>query len=112
MDVDAFKNTESPGKRRSQLEPFAQGIFDLKRSGYTDDQIRQWLGLNGVLVSREAVRAFMKRRPESVGTLKAKPDDGVRSTQAGKAGLQNRPIADPADIRKAKDLEIDFDDYR
>ncbi len=112
MDVDAFKISERPGKRSSQLEPFASGIFDLKRSGYTDDQIRQWLGLNGVLVSREAVRAFMKRRPESACPPKAKPVDIVEPGQAEKAGTPNRTIADPTDIRKAKSLEIDFDNYR
>lgn len=47
--------------KRSRLIPFADQIWTLKTQGYTDLQIRDWLAENGVEVSRETVRKFIKK---------------------------------------------------
>jgi len=40
--------------------PFKEGIFQLKAKGYSDLQIKDWLAINGVDVSRQAVGQFIK----------------------------------------------------
>lgn len=60
MDIDEFVKRVQPRKKRSRLIPFAGQIGQLKTQGYTDLQIRGWLAENGVEVSREAVRKFIK----------------------------------------------------
>ena len=61
MDINDFKKHEPPGARRSRMEPFHGDIVSLKAEGYTDAQIAKWLATNGLDVSREAVRQFIKR---------------------------------------------------
>lgn len=66
MDVEEFTRQVKPRKNGSQLFPFKHEIGDLKRQGYSDEQIREWLAKNGVAVSRENVRKFIKRHlPQS-----------------------------------------------
>ena len=60
MDINEFVKRVQPRKKRSRLIPFADQIGQLKAQGYTDLQIRGWLAENGVEVSREAVRKFIK----------------------------------------------------
>lgn len=61
MDIDEFVSKVQPGKKVSRLKQYEQQIGALKAKGYTDDQIRQWLAENNVVVSREAVRRFAKK---------------------------------------------------
>ena len=60
MDITEFVKRVQPRKKRSRLIPFADQIKQLKTQGYTDLQIRGWLAENGIEVSREAVRKFIK----------------------------------------------------
>ena len=61
MDVEDFTHEFRPHHKRSRLLKFKEQILALKRQGYSDMQIRQWLGQNGCQVSRENVRKFIKR---------------------------------------------------
>jgi len=61
MDVEDFTRQVKPRKNGSQLLPFQKEISDLKRQGYSDEQIREWLAQNNIAVSRENVRKFIKR---------------------------------------------------
>lgn len=61
MDVEDFARQFTPRKNGSQLLPFEKEISDLKRQGYSDEQIREWLAQNNITVSRENVRKFIKR---------------------------------------------------
>lgn len=65
MDIEEFIKQVQPRKKRSRLLPFADQIRLLKQQGYTDLQIRDWLAANGIEVSREAVRKFIKKAPET-----------------------------------------------
>lgn len=65
MDIDEFERTTQPKAKRSKLEPFHAQIFELKRKGYANWQIRDWLAANNVKVSQEAVRKFIKSRDET-----------------------------------------------
>jgi hypothetical protein len=61
MDVEEFTRKVKPRKNGSQLLRFQNEIGDLKRQGYSDEQIREWLANNSITVSRENVRKFIKR---------------------------------------------------
>jgi hypothetical protein len=61
MDVEDFTREVQPHHRRSRLEKYKQEIRDLKKQGYSDMQVRDWLAQNGIAVSRENVRKFIKR---------------------------------------------------
>lgn len=61
MDIEEFVKTVPPGKKTSRLNKYANEIRQLKSKGYTDEQIREWLGRNGIEISREAVRRFVKK---------------------------------------------------
>ncbi|MDB5815718.1 MAG: KorA protein [Rhodocyclales bacterium] len=62
MNIEEFTQQVQPRKKRSKLIPFIQQIRELKARGYTDQQIRQWLAMNQIEVSREAVRKFIKNQ--------------------------------------------------
>jgi hypothetical protein len=62
MDIEEFVKQVQPRKKRSRLIPFRDQIMTLKTQGYTDLQIRDWLGQNGLAVSREMVRKFVAQQ--------------------------------------------------
>lgn len=62
MDIEEFAKKVQPRKKRSKLIPFKDQIMTLKSQGYTDLQIRDWLALNEVQVSREMVRKFVAQQ--------------------------------------------------
>lgn len=66
MDIDEFERTTQPKAKRSKLEPFQAEIFELKRKGYANWQIRDWLSTNDIEVTQEAVRKFIKNREKSI----------------------------------------------
>ena len=76
-------------------------IFELKQKGYTNLQVSDWLASNGMHVSSEAVRKFIKTRegkeentaPPGFGhDQETKPDSQKQTTQKGKAGSFEIPI--------------------
>lgn len=62
MDIKEFEKKMTPAAKRSKLEPFRFGIFELKNKGYANWQIGEWLAENGVKVSQESVRKFIQSR--------------------------------------------------
>jgi len=141
MDIEEFEKQVEPRAKRSRLEPFQAQIFELKAKGYANWQVCEWLAANGVKVSQEAVRKFIKSRegkervhaPVSGGqstqgqrvhasTLTGQqaekpaaapqgstPKDGPAPAPSGPG--EARKITNPADIRKARNREINLDDY-
>ena len=65
MDIEEFEKRQQPRAKRSRLEPFQAQIFELKAKGYANWQVCQWLEANGLKVSQEAVRKFIKSRDGS-----------------------------------------------
>lgn len=65
MDIEEFEKRQQPRAKRSRLEPFQAQIFELKAKGYANWQVCQWLEANGLKVSQEAVRKFIKSREGS-----------------------------------------------
>lgn len=66
MDIEEFENQEQPRAKRSRLDPYLVEIFRLKDKGYANWQVCKWLSTNGLTVSPEAVRKFIKSRSEHV----------------------------------------------
>lgn len=73
MDITEFEKTTKPKAKKSKLEPFKASIFELKEKGYANWQIRDWLVSNGIKITQEGVRTFIKSRigTESVVTVTA-----------------------------------------
>ena len=65
MDIEEFEKRQQPRAKRSRLEPFQAQIFELKAKGYANWQVCEWLAANGLKVSPEAVRKFIKSRDGS-----------------------------------------------
>ncbi|WP_075790644.1 hypothetical protein [Massilia putida] len=61
MDVDEYAREVKPHHKRSKLLAFKDQIRALKHKGFSDMQVRDWLAQNGIQVSRENVRKFIKR---------------------------------------------------
>jgi len=66
MDIEEFENQNQPRSKRSRLDPYQVEIFRLKDKGYANHQVCKWLSSNGLTVTPEAVRKFIKSRSERV----------------------------------------------
>lgn len=62
MDIDEFEKSREPKAKRSRMEPFITQIFELRDRGYANLQISEWLEVNGLKVTQEGVRKFIKSR--------------------------------------------------
>lgn len=88
MDINEFEKNTTPRAKRSQLEPFIEQIFELKRKGYSNLQISEWLRANKIEVTQEAVRKFIKSRTEKLGDPKTQGKvGGVKSQEAEKTAI-------------------------
>lgn len=65
MDINEFEKEMQPKGKRSRLEPFKTQIFELKAKGYANWQICKFLEANGISVSQEGLRKFIKSREET-----------------------------------------------
>jgi len=94
MDIKEFLSSVQPGKKVSRLKQYELEIGELKSKGYTDDQIRQWLAKNDVIVSREAVRRFAKKISQAPApvTLDNKPADNVANQKESNAAKIQRSL--------------------
>lgn len=96
MDIKEFLDKVQPGKKVSRLQKYTQEIRELKSKGYTDDQIRQWLAKNNVVVSREAVRRFAKKISQTPATMTAevKQDEVIDKPNESNAEKIQRRLAE------------------
>ena len=85
MDIEEFEKQERPRAKRSRLEPFQAQIFELKAKGYANWQVCQWLEANGLKVSQEAVRKFIKSRDGSTPTPAPASMPGANTAPASAA---------------------------
>lgn len=84
MDIKEFEKKMTPAAKRSKLEPFRLGIFELKNKGYANWQIGEWLAENGVKVSQEAVRKFIQSRSAEMENKEATSQKKPPPIAAGK----------------------------
>lgn len=70
MDIEEFEKQNQPRSKRSRLDPYQVEIFRLKDKGYANHQVCKWLSSNGLTVTPEAVRKFIKSRSGRVPSWK------------------------------------------
>lgn len=101
MNIEEFEKQVQPRAKRSKLEPFKDQIFELKAKGYTNLQVSEWLALNEMKVSSEAVRKFIKtregkeentERPGFGHDQETKPDSPQKAAPKSNAGKFEIPI--------------------
>ncbi len=98
MDVEDFTREVKPHHRRSRLEKFKTEIRSLKRQGYSDMQVRDWLAKNGLSVSRESVRKYIARHlNEQNPAPLAENVQANESPAASEQGQSPQPAKDAAD---------------
>lgn len=105
MDIEEFQKKNKPIGRRSRLEPFREGILELKNNGYANFQIAEWLALNGINVSQQTVRQFIKTQKEEKEKEKNQKNEREK-TKNRESYYQT--INNKKDAKKTeKSLEID-----
>lgn len=100
MDIEEFVKKHQPGMRASRLDKYAKEIKALKDQKYTDEQIKDWLGTNGVQISREAIRRYVKK-------LSAKANGPVETvpTKASEPQKIEVPITETSNESQAEKLK-------
>lgn len=95
MDAEEFVRNIPPRQRVSRLQKFKNDIRELKRKGYTDLQIRDWLAGNSVKVSRENVRKFIKRHLADLkeASRYLAPTNPIESNDVHELAQQQRVVA-------------------
>ena len=96
MDIEEFEKRQQPRAKRSRLEPFQAQIFELKAKGYANWQVCEWLAANGLKVSPEAVRKFIKSR-EGAPSPASMPSANTAPTSAAPVVSSAPPAAPVAD---------------
>lgn len=93
MDVDEYAREVKPHYKRSKLFAFKDQIRELKHKGFSDMQVRDWLAQNGVQVSRENVRKFIKRHLVDLdeSTAEDKQRSPVTDQAIQNVGNENSP---------------------
>lgn len=109
MDIEEFVKQVQPRKKRSRLIPFRDQIMTLKAQGYTDLQIRDWLGQNGLNVSREMVRKFVaqqaaEKQPHGTteSPISKSTDKDIQASSSTLGEPVNKPATTQADKMRQK----------
>jgi hypothetical protein len=61
-DLETFMKTYPPKAKISCMEKYVSQILHLKKNGYSNPQIRDWLEMNQIVVTHQAVRQFIISR--------------------------------------------------
>lgn len=101
MDINEFEKRMQPRAKRSKLEPFQAQIFELKAKGYANWQVCEWLSENGVKVSQEGLRKFIKSRdgsaPPSMPSANTAPASAAPEVSPVSPDVPEAGEASPAD---------------
>ena len=102
MDIEEFEKRQQPRAKRSRLEPFQAQIFELKAKGYANWQVCEWLAANGLKVSPEAVRKFIKSRegapsPASMPSANTAPASAAPVVSSAPPAMPEADESSPAD---------------
>lgn len=103
MDISEFQKNTVPGAKKSVLDPHLKEIRQLKNTGYSNKQIKDWLDLNGIKVSQEAVRKFIKSREGVEAKSSSHPPLFTQQDSAAVTQTDNQKGREGG-----KEAEIDF----
>lgn len=76
MDAKEFLQQVTPAAKRSRLAPFMQDIEMLRSAGCSLAQVQEFLKINGVVISRAGLSAYLLRKQESESNEDLEPDKG------------------------------------
>lgn len=108
MDVEEFTRKVKPRKNGSQLLTFQKEIGDLKRQGYSDEQIREWLAKNNITVSRENVRKFIKRHlPDLNRKFQAEPQVNLAAPIVDNKAIEKVLLGEIKTSEKVRESQAD-----
>jgi protein subunit release factor A len=99
-----------PRKRNSKLDPYLYELRELQSQGYSLAQMEEFLGQINVVVSRQTIHDFLKRRAKTqqiTNTNKETTKDNKKTIEEP----QKATARNPTDIRNVMKQEIDLDDY-
>jgi len=108
MDIEEFERQVQPRAKRSRLEPFKAQIFELKAKGYANWQVREWLASNGIKVTQEAVRKFIKSREETArvhASIPTNKSEEIERVHASDFEKEKNPVASPQVLTPKGDQE-------
>lgn len=83
--------------------PFQAEILQLKSKGYADDQVKDWLALNGLVVTRQAVQQFVKKNGNAIiESADKNPQVALKSKEEVSTSLPKTGFHEVVDSIKAK----------
>lgn len=116
MDVNEFLAAMEPKAKRSKMEPYRAQIFELKGKGYANWQIKEFLGKNGVDVSTEAIRKFIKSREgkplPKTASVAHSAAPAARSEKTAEGGNPNGSAVTLETVLEAKESNSKFEAYQ
>lgn len=101
MDIKEFEKSVKPAGKKSQLEQFKTEIFELRDKGYANGQIRDFLKVNGLTVSTEAVRKFIRSREDdpdlndNKGKLQKEPAKEIEPLKSSDKSTEGSAVTIP-----------------
>lgn len=104
MDIEEFEKRQQPRAKRSRLEPFQAQIFELKAKGYANWQVCEWLAANGLKVSPEAVRKFIKSRDGSTSPASMPSANTAPASAAPKVSPVSPDVPEAGEVSPADEL--------
>lgn len=127
MDIVDYMKTTRPKAKRSKLVTYRDEILVLNANDYSNSQVQDWLGQNGVQVSQETVRQFINKQKTAQGTVTAKPSGhaanstlpdekqsptavpGGEGHHSEEASDNQQTIFNPSDLRALLSEKVDLD---
>lgn len=103
MDVDEYAREVKPHYKRSKLLAFKDQIRELKHKGFSDMQVRDWLAQNGIQVSRENVRKFIKRHLVDLDESMAEDKQKSPATNETMQNVGNENLPETRQLENTKE---------
>lgn len=82
--------------KRSKLTPFQDDIILLKKNGYTDAQVLEFLAMNGVRVAQSTLNEFVRRKTRNQtiqpATTNISQTQPISTTEIPQNNAENKPV--------------------
>ncbi|ASK27438.1 hypothetical protein BG910_06510 [Neisseria chenwenguii] len=93
ISVENFMAGQTEQGRQSKLEPFKADILLLKKNGFSQKQIQQFLAQNGVRAGLTTINWFIRSRGQE--TVSAAVKVSKKSDDVNQLTIKPKPVAEP-----------------
>ena len=93
ISVENFKAGQTEQGRQSKLEPFKADILLLKKNGFSQKQIQQFLAQNGVRAGLTTINWFIRSRGQE--TVSAAVKVSKKSDDVNQLTIGSKTVPDP-----------------